>query len=217
MSNPLSGNVLGPSVQEFLKLTDTPNSFSGQAGKLARVNSGATALEFAYDGIRSGTSFPGSPSSGDVFFRTDLGLLCYYDGSRWLTTNEYNDFRWIALSAAGNHSFGGVLRSDLAAGIYVTKLAFQVHVATTHNASNYYDLGLHTRNADTSSWTFLDSRTSWSVVAAANTWGHVTATPNITQLSGTTNIHWLWTYIGKNGSPGTMNLWMCAFYRLVVT
>lgn len=41
---PLVGG--GGGVTTFLDLTDTPNSFAGQAGKLVRVNVGETALEF---------------------------------------------------------------------------------------------------------------------------------------------------------------------------
>lgn len=40
-------------------------------------------------GIAAGTSFPGSPTTDEMFFRTDRGLLYYYDGSQWLTVNEY--------------------------------------------------------------------------------------------------------------------------------
>jgi len=41
-------------VTTFVGLTDTPNSFSGAAGYYAKVNSGATALEFSQD-IDDGT------------------------------------------------------------------------------------------------------------------------------------------------------------------
>ncbi|WP_337846807.1 hypothetical protein [Sphingomonas sp.] len=37
----------GGGVSTFLALSDTPASYAGQAGKLARVNAGATAVEFA--------------------------------------------------------------------------------------------------------------------------------------------------------------------------
>ncbi len=36
-------------------------------------------------GSPSGTSFPGSPSSGDRYFRSDRGIAYYYDGTRWLS------------------------------------------------------------------------------------------------------------------------------------
>ena len=43
----------------------------------------------AGSGVASGTSNPGGPSSGDLFFRTDLDLLITYDGTRWVTVQEY--------------------------------------------------------------------------------------------------------------------------------
>lgn len=41
-------------------------------------------------GLASGTTFPGSPSTDDLFYRTDRDLLYYYDGTRWLTVNLYS-------------------------------------------------------------------------------------------------------------------------------
>lgn len=46
--------------------------------------------DLSSSGIASGTSFPGSPSTNERFFRTDLGLDFYYDGTRWLSVNEYH-------------------------------------------------------------------------------------------------------------------------------
>lgn len=40
-------------------------------------------------GISSGTSFPGSPSNNDLFYRTDRDLLYFYDGTRWLTVQQF--------------------------------------------------------------------------------------------------------------------------------
>ena len=53
-------------------------------------SAGTGPLGAAGSGVSSGTSNPGSPVSGDLYFRTDLGLLIYYDGTRWLTVNEYS-------------------------------------------------------------------------------------------------------------------------------
>ncbi len=33
--------------------------------------------------VTSGTSFPGSPANGQMFFRTDTGKLYIYDGTDW--------------------------------------------------------------------------------------------------------------------------------------
>jgi hypothetical protein len=36
-------------------------------------------------GLAAGTSFPGSPASGDVFRRTDRNIEYVYDGTQWLS------------------------------------------------------------------------------------------------------------------------------------
>ena len=40
-------------------------------------------------GTPAGTSFPGSPSTNDLFFRTDLSYLFFYDGTRWLSQQQF--------------------------------------------------------------------------------------------------------------------------------
>lgn len=40
-------------------------------------------------GTAAGTVFPGSPASGERFFRTDRGIEYFWDGTRWLSTTLY--------------------------------------------------------------------------------------------------------------------------------
>lgn len=55
------------------------------------TNAGTDTLTIAASGggISSGTSFPGSPSTNDLFFRTDRSLIYFYNGTRWLTISQY--------------------------------------------------------------------------------------------------------------------------------
>ena len=48
-----------------------------------------TGITGAGGSLPSGTSFPGSPASNDLFYRTDRDILYFYDGTRWLTVNLY--------------------------------------------------------------------------------------------------------------------------------
>lgn len=54
-----------------------------------------------------GTSFPGSPATNDRFYRTDLELEAYYDGTRWLTTTRYHLVIPINGTNAGGDVFSG--------------------------------------------------------------------------------------------------------------
>jgi hypothetical protein len=71
-------------------------SLSGNANKFVVVNGSATALTVAESAIPTGTSFPVSPDTNDLFFLTtdsasgDCNLggglsrsLCYWDGTNW--------------------------------------------------------------------------------------------------------------------------------------
>lgn len=62
-------------------------------------------------GTPSGTSFPGGPSTDDQFFRTDLGMEFYYNGSIWLSKG-LQQTQLIQTDAAIPFSVtGGVLRA----------------------------------------------------------------------------------------------------------
>jgi len=60
---------------------DVTVNTSGNAGALALGT--ATKLKLGH------TSFPGSPSTDDVFYRKDLGMWFFYNGTRWLTTQLF--------------------------------------------------------------------------------------------------------------------------------
>ena len=53
-------------VDEFTGLTDTPSNYSGQAGKVATVNSGESALEFADAGGKLSKIFQGIDTTGGM-------------------------------------------------------------------------------------------------------------------------------------------------------
>lgn len=40
-------------------------------------------------GLSTGTSFPGSPTTGDIFWRSDRSIEYFYDGTRWLSTQLF--------------------------------------------------------------------------------------------------------------------------------
>lgn len=71
-----SGSILSPTLV-------TPALGTPASGVLTNCtglpfNAGLTSYK--------GTSFPVSPSTNDLFYRTDRALEYYYDGTRWLTT-----------------------------------------------------------------------------------------------------------------------------------
>ena len=63
---------------------------SGVPARLAKGNAGAAlAMGNSHVIWNAGSSFPGSKATNDRYYRTDLGLEFYWDGTRWLTTTLY--------------------------------------------------------------------------------------------------------------------------------
>ena len=73
-------------VTSFTGLSDTPSTL-GTAGQIARINSGATALEFAdQSGVTvyaNADALPGSGNTGDLAFVTATNRLYIWNGSGW--------------------------------------------------------------------------------------------------------------------------------------
>jgi parallel beta-helix repeat protein len=60
--------------------------------------------------VENGTSFPSSPSSGYIFFRTDLNAIYFYNGTDWTAcaiggASEDDDSMYLLTSSASNFLF----------------------------------------------------------------------------------------------------------------
>jgi len=83
--------------------------------------------------LHPGTSFPGSPANNDLCYRTDRDLLYFYDGTRWLTVNEYQiDAAFLGTSGISADNAGAFLFPVLSDGsIYLTKFFANTYVSAT--------------------------------------------------------------------------------------
>ena len=85
-----AGNLSFTTIStNFLGLTDvTPNSFTGQAGKVVQVNTAENAVEFAdLAAVTFSDAAPGTPQSGDLWFDSGTTAeLFIYTGTEWIST-----------------------------------------------------------------------------------------------------------------------------------
>jgi hypothetical protein len=164
--------------------------------------------------LPSGTSFPGSPSSGDTFYRTDLNVWARYDGTRWL--GEENPIPMH--NYLGSPPFSSTIevlatsiRSDRA--LYLTRFAASFYCGGGVDGSNYWDVKLRRFTAGAGS---VD--TMCSIRTTGQGWDKVAA--DVTSFSNnplnTTDIV-LQVYIEKTGSPNAIYLQAATFGRLVYT
>lgn len=156
----------------------------------------------------TGVAFPTSPANDDLFYRTDLNLLCLYDGSRWVTVQEYpvtiSGETAIPLTTSGAVLGRAALRRDYT--LYLTSVAIAYNVLTTNNGSNYWTIAIKN-----------DAGSSLgSVSTAAATAGTFTAAA--LTINATTTSLFLYADATKTaGAPGNIYLYVTANYRLVVT
>jgi hypothetical protein len=166
-------------------------------------------------GIPSGTSFPGSPANNDLFRRTDLDLVYFYDGTRWLTLNLYvtplpSSDALMPLSATNT---GWRVMAPWA-GVYDVWLEhFQAHfyvvAGTALGASHKWRIDLKKQPADTIPATF-------DIASGASSTHRNSGQVAIGALLGTTNFE-LEVLATKTGTPGNLYLTPTVTYRIVGT
>jgi hypothetical protein len=160
-----------------------------------------------------GAAFPASNQAAQSpFFRTDLGLHCYYNGARWLTTEMFPAQLMI------NGSFGSSgataltpIRSDYAP--FIVRVTTINIVVTTNDGGNYWMINLRGVNNTytAASQIHLVSTASQT----ANTWATVESGPNTTQTPA--NRQAVDVDLIKIGAPGAIIPFMTVYYRLIVT
>ncbi len=162
--------------------------------------------------LHGGTSFPASPATDSRFYRTDLGFECFYDGTRWLTVDEYQmvltpyAINPPPYSTAPQTILLVPSRSDR--NYYFTRARAYLFVSPTNTGSAYWSLEFR-NNAGTSIWSFNTSAAAAGEIMPENA--------AINTSIGATNYFYL--YIAtKTGSPSNITAAnFTAWYRLVVT
>lgn len=85
-------------------------------------------------GYDEGSSFPGSPATGDKFYRTDRNILYFYDGTRWLTVDEKPltfPTTGAVLSASSQYCRMPNPEVGRYGGLYITRAAYHFEVTGT--------------------------------------------------------------------------------------
>lgn len=159
---------------------------------------------------RGGTSFPSSPSSGDTFFRTDRGIEYYYDGTRWLSVNDYTatlvilpiDTYPITAASSPNTCLRSPRPEPDTTYIYVTDLLVYHFTATTFNASNFWSVQL-SRSTTSGSSTIGSGTSLWQTGRSPGT-TYTDSIPSVigTVLDNTAPVAAFFITWTKTGTPG---------------
>jgi hypothetical protein len=165
----------------------------------------------------NGTGFPGSPAAGDRFWRTDRNIYYFYDGTRWLSVQQFTlqiQNTEGALPTAATLTNAGRATAPWTStyDLYIEKFEFAGIVGgATNNGTNFWTADLRKGAAGASSTNSISS-VNTSAGVTGSQFFKLSSTPNV--LLGTTNVI-LTIDLTKTLSPN--NLFWTAFvqYRLV--
>lgn len=191
----------GPETNVYVSTT-APTGGTEYAGRLWWDTDDAASAGMYWG---AGTSFPGSPSAGDRYFRTDLGMEFYWDGTRWLTTTLYS-YPIAVQSAVSPISATNTLNAAYphpTMSIWVQDLLFSSYVTTTSSGTQYWTAAL------------VGPGTSCSTVSnLANTWILETATVNGIIAPSAARLE---VTLTKTSTPGSLYTNVAITYRLIGT
>lgn len=157
----------------------------------------------------SGTTFPTSPPTNTVFYRTDLGMLFYYTGTQWRSQEQYFT---IGNTASADNFLGTMaMRQDME--YVVTKLVFRSYPTSPNDATHHWHISVRGYNlalsASTTHYTFstqADTDDAWTAREVTPT----TASPGA-------NDFWLGLYADKDSSPGAIIAYTTTYYYWIAT
>lgn len=165
-------------------------------------------------GLSTGTAFPGTPSTGDRFRRSNIDyLVFFYDGTRWVTEQMFTmtgSTRALVDGAALPGSPGRFSQTPIhhTLDIWAVRLDADWYVATTNSGSHYWTLDVKNVAESTTHVTLNTSAMS------ANTWTSQVWTTGGVIPATDLGLMWILT---KTGTPGSVTCAPSLYYRLIAT
>ncbi len=165
-----------------------------------------------------GASFPGSPVTGDVYYRTDHDLLFKYDGTNWLSTDLFVmklDGLFNQSVTLGSQQCAPCPTPSGGSDIFLVDLVaqFLVNAGTALSGSHKW-VGTFNKQPTGNTNTLLVTITIDS--GASSVWRVSTTAIDALMNAGT--VHYAFSQVWtKTGTPGNLFLqWYCT-YRIVAT
>lgn len=199
---------------------------SATASALAKgAAGGALSMINAAVAWNSGTSFPGSAVTGDRYWRTDLALEFYFDGTRWLTTTLYhmhtNEANVAAATAytgpSGTLTYDAIPTPAIGSGSDIWLVSLDTHFfvngGTALDGSNKWVTAFGKTQSNNTSTTVITVTIN---SGSSSVWRSDTQSIGALLNNGTT--FYIFTYIAtKTGTPGPLFQHNDLTYRVVAT
>ncbi len=210
---PRSGDSISPTVLVLPGAASPAQTAEGSVvwdsdGDWLTVGAGAATKRI----FAAGTAFPSSPATGERFFRTDLGVGYYWDGTRWLSTTLYREplGSFYGNTASPANTNNQYLAPWYTTDIWMVGLYGTFYVATTNDGGSYWTVVLAKATAANTATTIASFPTN---TTAPDTWGNYTAAIGALLTPGTYPV--MHVGLTKTGTPGGIWGGASMSYRLV--
>lgn len=210
--------AVGSGADTAAKLT------KGSAGAVLAMSNGAVSWN-------AGTSFPGSPATNDRYWRTDLAMEFYYDGTRWLSTQIFEKQMLPHNGATTSTSVG-----DLFGNITATS-AFNLRALapSLHGGSDVWIIDYRMTFIVEGGGTALDGSNKWvatflgvdlngsslgtiatTTINSGSSSVRRVSTVTVGALAPSGTVYYVVTWT-KTGTPGNLETGEAYSYRIVAT
>ena len=156
-----------------------------------------------------GTAFPGNPSVGDRFLRTDRNLEYYYNGSMWLTTTLFYQplTAYVALPTGRSATTSGLLAgccfNSPTYDTWLENFIWTSYISGSSSGTLYWTVDLTKWN--TGSTTVVSANTGTTPDPSSEYVNHITP---INALAGTSHPTFR-VDVTKVSTPGNLDLPQC--------
>lgn len=165
---------------------------------------------------QAGTSFPGSPTTNDFFYRTDLGLLCRYDGTRWLSELvllPMHNYLGTPPYSTTTEALAGSVPGGFS-GFIVQRWDLGFFIGSGNDVNNYWTVRLRRLTAGISVDTIKDLSTQ---SLSNNVWQKLVGSSGFTNNPLNASDIWAQVYVTPTNAPGAIYIQSQVTGRLVVT
>jgi hypothetical protein len=219
--SPTAGGIQMPALD--LPVAAAPANPAASTGRLYIKTGGVLAwrdsagTEVVLGVVAQGTAFPGSPATNDRYFRTDLSMEFFWNGTRWLSTTLFErELRNFEAGTGRQQPYtvtqGSAMRGGLPnSALWMERVVIPFFVSsggTALGASHKWDVDLLLDPSGTS----YGSTTINS--GASNTWRQANTTVGV--VVPATDFETSVT-VTKTGTPGDLRIFPQLMYRRIAT
>lgn len=162
----------------------------------------------------AGVAFPGSKATYDRYWRTDLGLEFYWDGTRWVTTTLYIGTldSVMAQPVTSDNTTSRLMSWATTFDLWLDAFYSSTYVTTTNDGSKYWTVTLRKVVGNESKTTIVSFNTSADTV---NEWTQRRTAIGAAYVAA--NYRLFDVGVAKTSTPGDMFWTFSMTYRLIAT